>query len=248
MADQFDKAKRSEIMSRVKSKNTGAERIVFAYLRKEKVYFQKHYKRVVGTPDIALPRKKKAVFIDSAFWHGHTYGKIFKDRPADDYWKVKIKRNMERDKAQRDALLEDGWSVLVVLENDVKRKNTCQQTLGKIKNFLTSESTIVTSKKDSHMSDQSSIIWTPSQRQAVIHFLKQYTSELESAKDDPERDYGLRGIQAGILHLADKVLPSKTTYVVNQGPKSSIRDGVQIILTDEEFRKLEKARSGEAEA
>ena len=126
-------------MSSVKSKNTGAERVAFAYLRKQKVYFQKHYRRAVGTPDIALPRKKKAVFIDSAFWHGHTYDKIFKDRPVDDYWRIKIKRNKERDKRQRDALKEEGWQVLVVMENDVLRKRTSEKTLLSLKQFLLSD-------------------------------------------------------------------------------------------------------------
>ncbi len=123
-------------MARVKSKNTGAELIAFAYLHKEKVHFQKHYKRAVGTPDIALPRKKKAVFIDSAFWHGHTFDRIFQDRSSDDYWKVKIKRNMERDKQQRSSLKENGWKLLIVLEDDIKKKQTRDETLLCLRQFL----------------------------------------------------------------------------------------------------------------
>jgi hypothetical protein len=95
------------------------------------------------------------------------------------------------------------------------------------------------------MADQNPIIWTPFQRQSVIDFLKQYTSKLEAEKDDPSQDFGLSGIQGGVLHVADKVLPSGVVYVVNQGPNSSIRDNVKVIFTDEEQSKFEEARSGE---
>jgi DNA mismatch endonuclease (patch repair protein) len=136
MADMYSPEKRSEIMSRIRSKETQAEKIVFHYLRQNAIYFQKHYARVAGKPDIALPRKKKAVFIDSDFWHGRTYDKVLKNRPPGDYWVTKIARNMERDKQQRELLAEKGWSLLVVWEEDIKRKRTREQTLETIKNFL----------------------------------------------------------------------------------------------------------------
>lgn len=67
MPDMFSAQKRSEIMSRIRSKGTEAERITFKYLRQNKIYFQKHYARVAGKPDIALPRKKKA-FLSTAIF------------------------------------------------------------------------------------------------------------------------------------------------------------------------------------
>ena len=136
MADMYSPEKRSEIMSRIRSKETQAEKIVFQYLRQRKIYFQKHYARAAGKPDVALPRKKKAVFIDSDFWHGRTYEKVLKNRPPGDYWITKIARNMERDKQQRHQLTEQGWSMLVVWEEDIKRKRTQEQTLKEIANFL----------------------------------------------------------------------------------------------------------------
>lgn len=136
MADMYSPAKRSEIMSRIRSKETQAEKIVFQYLRQNKVYFQKHYAKATGKPDIALPRKKKAVFIDSDFWHGRTYDKVLQNRPPGDYWITKIARNMERDKQQREALSEQGWSVLVMWEEDIKRKSTRIACLEKIRSFL----------------------------------------------------------------------------------------------------------------
>ena len=54
-------------MSKIHARNTKAEVLVFRELRKRGLYFQKHYKRVKGSPDVALPRKKRAVFIDGDF-------------------------------------------------------------------------------------------------------------------------------------------------------------------------------------
>ncbi len=123
-------------MSRIRSKETQAEIITFRYLRSQKIYFQKHYRKAPGTPDIALPRKMKAVFIDSDFWHGKDYERLTSSRNADDYWVVKIGRNIERDKKVRKQLKDDGWSVLVVWETDIKRKSTQPNTLESIASFL----------------------------------------------------------------------------------------------------------------
>lgn len=138
MSDVFDKAKRSEVMSKIRSKNTKAEVIVFSYLRKEGIYFQKHYKNAIGKPDIALPRKKQAIFIDSDFWHGRTYNALLKRRGSvHDYWVAKIAGNMARDKKQRKTLIESDWQILEIWEEDISRKRTREQTLEKIKEFLT---------------------------------------------------------------------------------------------------------------
>lgn len=119
MADMFSVEKRSEIMSSIRSKNTAAERIVFSYLRKHGIYFQKHYKRAVGTPDIALPRKKLACFIDGDFWHGRDIDRIRKTQGNEGYWAKKIARNMERDMEQRNTLTDNGWMVISVWESDI---------------------------------------------------------------------------------------------------------------------------------
>jgi DNA mismatch endonuclease (patch repair protein) len=130
--DRVSKEKRSEIMSRVKSKNTSPERFVFAYLRKEKIHFQRHYRHAPGSPDIALPRKRKAVFIEGGFWHGWQFQKL---RPKlAPYWRVKIANNMRRDKRNRVLLVKLGWSVLRIWDHDLKRRPIA--TLERITSFL----------------------------------------------------------------------------------------------------------------
>ncbi len=121
-------------MSKIRSKNTKAEKFVFSELRKRGVYFQKHYGRVAGKPDIALPRKKLAVFIDGDFWHGWQFEKN-KRRLPKKYWLKKIAQNMVRDSKNRAILRREGWKVLRVWEHEIVKKFDI--TNKKIEEFLT---------------------------------------------------------------------------------------------------------------
>jgi DNA mismatch endonuclease (patch repair protein) len=140
MADIFDAAKRSEIMSRIRGKNTKSEVLVAHYLRTNKIYFQKHYRSREGiVMDFALPRKKKVLFIDGDFWHGRTLDTLIKKRGEDDFWTKKIRRNIERDKNQRLLLLNNGWSIMSVWESDLARKRTRPETLASIGEYLSKD-------------------------------------------------------------------------------------------------------------
>jgi DNA mismatch endonuclease (patch repair protein) len=141
MTDVFTKEKRSEIMSRIRSKDTESERVVFKYLRKEKIYFKKHYSKAPGKPDIALPRKKIAVFIDGNFWHGENY-KATKNRLPEIYWREKIEKNIKKDSKVNKSLGDMGWSVLRIWEKEIKTKKTRQEALETIKNFLINNSSL----------------------------------------------------------------------------------------------------------
>ena len=107
-------------MAAVKGKNTGPEVVLRKALYAAGVRgWRCHYRRAAGTPDIAWPRRKVAVFVDGAFWHGHPS----RHRPgrSGSYWDEKIARNVERDRAV-DAELEGiGWSVVRVWDFEVRR-------------------------------------------------------------------------------------------------------------------------------
>ncbi len=133
MADIFTKEKRSEIMSKIRGKNTKVELAVFRGLRKRGIYFQKYYRSPAGTPDIALPRKKKAVFIDGDFWHGYQFSK-FKKRLPKKYWPGKIESNIKRDRTNRAKLRKEGWSVLRIWEHEVEKD--LDKALEKIIRFM----------------------------------------------------------------------------------------------------------------
>jgi len=137
MVDVFTSKKRSEIMSHIRSTDTKAELIVFRYLRRKNIYFQKHYSRGLGKPDIALPRKKKAVFIDGDFWHGRTIDRLINRGVSNsEYWIPKIKRNIERDIEQNIYYKNEGWKILRVWESDIMRKRDQDTALKTIEEFL----------------------------------------------------------------------------------------------------------------
>ena len=123
-------------MSKIRSQNTMVEILVFREVRKRGIYFQKHYKRAIGNPDIALPRKKKAIFIDGDFWHGYEFSKLKKRLPKK-YWLAKIERNIKRDKVNKIKLRKEGWQVLRVWEHEMLKN--FDKTIGKIILFLKDE-------------------------------------------------------------------------------------------------------------
>lgn len=120
-------------MSKIRSKNTKVENIAFRELSKRNIYFQRHYKKIVGNPDIALPRKRKAVFIDGDFWHGYQFNKLKKRLPKI-YWLEKINKNILRDKKNRRQLQQKGWCVLRIWEHELIK--TPDKALAKIISFL----------------------------------------------------------------------------------------------------------------
>jgi DNA mismatch endonuclease (patch repair protein) len=134
MADIFTKEKRSLVMSKITSKNTKLELHVFKYLRKNKIYFQKHYKKAPGKPDIAIPSRKIAVLIDGDFWHGWRF-KEWRDKLPSIYWIPKIESNIKRDRRNIALLKKQGWKVLRVWEHDLVPKKR-ERTLHKIAEFL----------------------------------------------------------------------------------------------------------------
>lgn len=107
-------------MSKIRSSNTKVEKLVFRELRKNKIYFQKHYKKCIGNPDIALPKKKIAIFIDGDFWHGYNFGKVKKRLPKI-YWRKKIKANILRDRRNGTKLRKQGWKTLRIWEHEIER-------------------------------------------------------------------------------------------------------------------------------
>ena len=119
-------------MSQIRFKNTKIELAVFSALRKMKIYFQRHYKRIVGSPDIAMSRKKVAVFIDGDFWHGTNFLK--KKKMAKKYWRDKIESNILRDRRNRVKLKKQGWKVLRIWEHEIK--NNLPKAISRIEKLI----------------------------------------------------------------------------------------------------------------
>ncbi|MCK4910717.1 MAG: DNA mismatch endonuclease Vsr [Thermodesulfovibrionales bacterium] len=119
MADIFDKHKRSEIMSKIKSINTKPEITVRKYLYSKGYRYRIHKKGLPGKPDIVLPKYKTVIFVQGCFWHGHSCkigsGKR-KPKSNQSYWNNKIARNIERDKENHRKLKTMGWKVIKIWE------------------------------------------------------------------------------------------------------------------------------------
>lgn len=126
---------RSKIMRSIHSSDTKAEIILRKNLWKAGVRYRKNYKKLPGTPDIALTKYKIAIFVDGDFWHAHNIDKLLgRIKTNKDFWTHKLKRNSERDIDVNDSLLDIGWIVLRFWESDIK--NNLQNCLKEISEYL----------------------------------------------------------------------------------------------------------------
>lgn len=141
MADIFSKKKRSNIMSKIHSRDTKPELIVRKYLFSRGFRYKLHNTQLPGRPDLVLPKYRSIVFVDGCFWHSH-HCKIGSGNriPASNskYWKNKIKSNIKRDRVNRILLSRLGWNIYSIWEcealNLCKMKNKLNP-LTKKRNF-----------------------------------------------------------------------------------------------------------------
>ena len=117
MADVFSKSKRSEIMSRIRGKDTGPEMVIRKALFANGFRYRLHVKNLPGKPDIVLPKYNAVVIVDGCFWHGHKNCKFFRMPKSRIYfWRKKIDANRARDVKNRRKLRRLGWNVIQVWE------------------------------------------------------------------------------------------------------------------------------------
>lgn len=108
---------RSEIMARVGSRNTGAERSLRSALHATGLRFRLH-RRIEGvTADIVFPGPRVLVFVDGCFWHGCPRHATF-PKSNTSYWLPKLEENKDRDKRQSRRLRKAGWQVIRVWEHE----------------------------------------------------------------------------------------------------------------------------------
>jgi DNA mismatch endonuclease (patch repair protein) len=122
MADIFSRAKRSEIMSRIRSRGTGPEQQLYALVRKILGWRRRvelNAPGLPGQPDVVIPSLRLAIFADGCFYHGcPRHGHVPKSNVA--YWEPKIARTLERDRRNRSALRRQGYAVWRVWEHDLR--------------------------------------------------------------------------------------------------------------------------------
>lgn len=115
--DIMSREKRSIVMSRIKGKDTGPERLVAAAMRRLRIRFEPQARDLPGRPDFVSRRWKIAVFVDGDFWHGWRFP-LWADKlsPA---WEAKIANNRARDRRNHRKLRRLGWTVVRIWEHQI---------------------------------------------------------------------------------------------------------------------------------
>ena len=113
MPDNVTPEVRRRIMSSVRAKNTRLETEFRKALWAGGLRgWRCHVRSVIGTPDIVWRGRKVAVFIDSAWWHGHR--SRWRPGKLSPWWDRKIEANRARDRFVNQELKRQGWRVVRV--------------------------------------------------------------------------------------------------------------------------------------
>ncbi len=152
MPDVFSPAKRSEVMSRIRSTgNAATELRLVALLRAGKITgWRRHLslgmphpstgekprRRPRVRPDFVFRQQRVVVFVDGCFWHGCPRHAT-RPRQNRQFWDDKIARNRQRDRLVTRQLRKSGWTVLRLWECALAKKRQ-SQTLGRLRRALQS--------------------------------------------------------------------------------------------------------------
>ena len=126
--DTVTPEQRSRIMSRIRSRDTKPELLVRKMLHANGYRFRVCDRRIVGHPDIVIPRCCTLIEVRGCFWHQHgwtwdgrklvqeTICRDASSSPASNrkFWNEKFRRNVRRDAEHERQWAEEGWNLIVV--------------------------------------------------------------------------------------------------------------------------------------
>lgn len=121
----------SKRMGQVHLKGGKAETALAKALWHEGYRYRRNYKKLPGSPDIAITKYKVAIFVDGEFWHGQDWeNRKAKLKSNREYWIEKIEENIARDKRNDEMLSQMGWATLHFWEKEVlKNPASCKETV-----------------------------------------------------------------------------------------------------------------------
>ena len=121
MNDHLTKERRSELMSRVRTRGTAPELYVRRTLWAEGFRYRINVRGLPGAPDLVLRRYNTVVLVNGCFWHGHDCPKGLK-RPKtnSEFWNRKLEGNVARDATNLWELTELGWTAFVIWECELE--------------------------------------------------------------------------------------------------------------------------------
>lgn len=117
MVDSLSPKERSEIMARVRSKDTRPEMRVRKLAFALGYRYRLHDRKLAGCPDLVFGPQRKVIFVHGCFWHRHArcaLARLPKSRL--DFWVPKLEGNKLRDQRNKRALARRGWKVLTIWE------------------------------------------------------------------------------------------------------------------------------------
>jgi DNA mismatch endonuclease (patch repair protein) len=125
MADVFTKAKRSDVMSRIRSRgNADTELALVRLLRAHKISGWRRHSplkiQVSGSkfqvkPDFVWRDARLALFVDGCFWHGCPKHAT-KPKQNASFWRKKLAANQARDRRVNRTLRRAAWRVVRIWE------------------------------------------------------------------------------------------------------------------------------------
>ncbi|MBC2593748.1 DNA mismatch endonuclease Vsr [Ruficoccus amylovorans] len=134
MADIYDRAKRSQIMSAIKGRgNLSTEERLRKLLVKNGISgWRRHLHSLPGKPDFTFPKQRVCIFVHGCFWHGcpHCYKPPKTNKR---FWREKIAYNKKKDRRDARQLRERGYSVLTVWECKLRNEDAIAR---RIKRFV----------------------------------------------------------------------------------------------------------------
>ena len=141
MPDDRTPEQRRKTMQAVGSKGTGPERKLWAMLAGMRLKgWRKNVSEMLGKPDVVFPTEQVVVFVDGCFWHGCPHCNRRVPETNREYWESKIKGNVERDRLNREKLMNDGWCVVRIWEHEIRKRSERERIRQSIRKALDQKS------------------------------------------------------------------------------------------------------------
>jgi len=131
--DTVTPAKRSKIMSAIRSRDTLPEVMVRKMLFANGWRFRVCDRRIVGHPDIVIPKCRTLIEVRGCFWHHHGWAwdgrKLVQvaacktataPKSNRKFWNEKFRRNVRRDAEHERDWAAQGWNLIVIWECGLK--------------------------------------------------------------------------------------------------------------------------------
>lgn len=118
MSDVFSRAKRSEVMSKIRSRgNRATELRLVSLMRRGAIHGWRRHLPIFGRPDFVFKSMRVAVFVDGCFWHCCPRCSS-KPKSNAAFWSEKLAANGRRDRLVARKLRHAGWKVIRIWEHE----------------------------------------------------------------------------------------------------------------------------------